>query len=372
MRLMPVGSSRPMQVTVTNYPFCVVSNPPRAARFSLTRRYNIIYLSTLLDSATILGHAINASDDPALMNRLIFHTPASNGFGADLGASVSPNLTNKPYALTRVIERLADPQSYKGYLEGAAMGGGTGTRDHAISSVPYSFQYALPMFSGEGTYTIPKGLYTVTDSTELGRIGATTAFVGVHPSAVHHSTTDLAHGPCLQRLVEVDSAADNPQSFSTAFMRHASLAADAYPIHFLPDLRTSRIQMTPHLSVHVDVESNTSVFKELLGFNNGHCSSTSIAETTYTAQNHAIIDRGNRALAVHCDICTGGYSASGKAGSSCIGSFPITVSPGMVQTYAPSAEPFKSHAPVGGALISLTPQKKVLAQGLVFVGRAPK
>ena len=102
----------------------------------------------------------------------------------------------------------------------------------------------------------------MTDSTELGRVGSTTALVSVHPSAVHHSTTDLAYN--IQRLVEVDSEADSPESFSTAFMSHVSLAADAYPIHFLPDLRTSRIQMTPHLSVHVDAESNTSVFEELL------------------------------------------------------------------------------------------------------------
>jgi hypothetical protein len=63
------------------------------------------------------------------------------------------------------------------------------------------------------------------------------------------------------------------------------------------------------------------------------------------------MDRGNRALFVHCSLCTGGYGANGKGGSTCIGSFPINHAPGSVITYAPSADPFKSRAPVAGALV---------------------
>ena len=55
-------------------------------------------LSALLDSATIFGHAIAPSSGSSTeaLNTLVFHTPASNGFGSDVGALlVTPNLTNK-------------------------------------------------------------------------------------------------------------------------------------------------------------------------------------------------------------------------------------------------------------------------------------
>ena len=187
---------------------------------------------------------------------------------------------------------------------------------------------------------IPNGLYSMTDSMDETK-----------RAAGHHTTTDVALAIKTAVSTGVPLAAARTSKWH--FTQLTSYSADSYPVHLEPDLSINRVKMKVHNGVVVNAGASTSVVGKLLGFTGflEGAIDAGPAAASVTAANPAQMDRGNRALFVHCSLCTGGYGANGKGGSTCIGSFPINHAPGSVITYAPSADPFKSRAPVAGALV---------------------
>lgn len=143
------------------------------------------------------------------------------------------------------------------------------------------------------------------------------------------------------------------QVLAAAALERAERAHSAYPLHVEPDLSISRVRMRVHNGVVVRVAGTQSLVGKLLGFATGdyegNAAGTVAAAPVHTASSTAGVDDGTRALNVHVNICTGGYGADGRAGNSCIGSFPITHAPGTMISYAPTADPFRSRAPVAGS-----------------------
>ena len=215
----------------------------------------------------------------------------------------------------------------------------TGNTDGVIASPFRTVDFWSPYTTFE-KITIPNGLYSMTDSMDETK-----------RATGHHTTTDVALAIKTAVSTGVPLAAARTSKWH--FTQLTSYSADSYPVHLEPDLSINRVKMKVHNGVVVNAGASTSVVGKLLGFTGflEGAIDAGPAAASVTAANPAQMDRGNRALFVHCSLCTGGYGANGKGGSTCIGSFPINHAPGSVITYAPSAEPFKSRAPLAGALV---------------------